>query len=131
MPVDKDDPRTWVKYKPSLCRSCKGTCCTMPVEIKIEDLVRLGVIHEDDIHESRRKLVNRLKKSGIIQSYREATGLFMITQKANGDCYFMDERTRLCTVYEKRPNTCRNFPVTQGNRLGHCPYQAAVLAISQ
>lgn len=58
---------------------------------------------------------------GVISSYREGTDLFMLTQKANGDCYFLDLKTRFCTVYDKRPSTCRNFPAIQGTRQGFCP----------
>jgi Fe-S-cluster containining protein len=93
----------------------------MPAEIKIEDLLRLGEITEDDLNLSRKKLASRLKKEGIIQSYRDSTGLFLLTQKANGDCLYLDSKTRRCTVYEKRPQMCRNFPTKAGNRLGHCP----------
>lgn len=121
MPVDKDKPNTWIKYKESNCLKCLGTCCTMPVEVKIEDLLQLGVITEDDFSINRRKLANRLKKDGIIQSYRESTGLFTLTQKPNSDCYFLDSETRLCTAYDRRPNVCRSFPTKMGNRLGYCP----------
>jgi uncharacterized protein len=93
----------------------------MPVEIKIEDLLKLGKITEDDLHISRRKLVNRLKKAGLIQSYRESTQLFMLAQRPNGDCIFLGEKTRLCVVYSNRPNVCRQFPSTVGNRPGYCP----------
>lgn len=119
--VDKDKPQTWIKYKESLCRKCMGTCCTMPVEIKAEDLLRLQIISEDDLNLSRRKLVTRLRKEGIVQSYRESTQLFMLTQKPNGDCLFLNEKSRLCEVYDLRPNVCRQFPVSMGNRLGFCP----------
>ncbi len=120
MNIDKDKPSTWIKYKESLCRDCMGTCCTMPVEIKIEDLVRLQAISEDDLHISRRKLVNRLKKEGVIQSYRESTQLFMISQRSNGDCHFLDPKSRLCREYPNRPNVCRAFP-SIGLRPGYCP----------
>jgi Fe-S-cluster containining protein len=99
MPVDKDQPKTWVKFKESLCKECLGICCTMPVEVKIEDLLQLGKISEDDLYENRRKLAKRLKKEGLVQSYRESTKLFMLTQRANGDCLFLDEKSRLCVVY--------------------------------
>jgi uncharacterized protein len=121
MLVDKDRPETWVKYKDSLCDGCIGTCCTMPVEVKIEDLLKLGAISEDDFFITRRKLAQRLKKEGLILSYRESTELFMIKSKANGDCYYLDSKSRLCTVYDKRPEMCRNFPTRAGNRLGFCP----------
>ncbi len=124
MNANKDRPYTWVKYKESLCRKCIGNCCTMPVEVKIEDLVRLGVISEDDVNGSRRKLVNRLKREGVIQSYREVTGLFMLVQRVNDDCLYLDESSRLCTVYEKRPDVCRAFPERAGIRPGFCPAKA-------
>lgn len=92
----------------------------MPVEIKIEDLIRLGHASEDDI-ENKKKLANRLRKEGLIQSYRESTGLFMFTQRPNGDCYYLHPVTRLCQVYEKRPDTCRKFPSSIGLRPGYCP----------
>lgn len=121
MPVDKDKPHTWVRYKKSLCRDCYGTCCTMPVEVFFDDLVRLGVATDDDQFITRGKLVNRLKKEGLIQSYRESTGKFMLSQKPNGDCWFLDSQSRLCTVYARRPKVCREFPTTMGNRPGFCP----------
>jgi Fe-S-cluster containining protein len=121
MLVVKDDPRTWVKFKGSLCRDCLGTCCTMPVEVKIDDLLRLEKISVDDMNLTRKKLVARLKKDGLIKSYREATQKFMLTSRPNGDCLFLNEKSRLCTVYEKRPDVCRDFPTRAGNRLGFCP----------
>lgn len=93
----------------------------MPVEVKFADLVRLGVVSADDEFTSRKKLVNRLKREGIIQSYREVSGNFMLTQKSNDDCLYLDSRTRLCLVYDKRPDVCRNFPVSAGIRPGFCP----------
>lgn len=92
----------------------------MPVEIKSSDLVRLGVATEDEIAGSVKKLAKRLKKEGIIESYRAGTEFFMLSQKANRDCRYLNSVTRLCTVYEKRPDTCRQFP-SIGPRPGFCP----------
>ena len=94
----------------------------MPVEIKSSDLVRLGLTDVDELENSIKKVAKRLKKEGVISSYREGTDLFMLTQKSNDDCYFLDSKTRLCTVYEKRPDTCRDFPTRVGPRVGSCPY---------
>lgn len=116
----KDQPWKWTKYRDGLCTGCTGACCTMPVEIKASDLVRLGLTDEDEVSINPKKLAKRLIKEGIVSSYREGTGNFMITQKANDDCYFLDTQTRLCTVYEKRPDTCREFP-NIGPRPGFCP----------
>ncbi|MBX9765905.1 MAG: YkgJ family cysteine cluster protein, partial [Bdellovibrionales bacterium] len=38
-----------------------------------------------------------------------------------GDCYFLEAKTRRCTVYEKRPQVCRFFPERMGPKLGFCP----------
>ena len=39
--VDVDRTETWTRYRPGLCDSCAANCCTMPVEVKLADLVRL------------------------------------------------------------------------------------------
>lgn len=123
MKVDKDRPSTWKKYDSSNCTRCKAHCCAMPVEIKADDLVRLGIATEDEVINSIKKLSKRLKKEGYISSYREGTDFFMLTQRPNGDCYFLDAKTRLCTVYDKRPDTCRMFPSQMGTRVGYCPVE--------
>ncbi len=92
----------------------------MPVEIKGEDLVRLGLTDIDELEQSPKRLAKRLIKQGVLSSYREASGNFMLSQRANDDCYFLDLKTRLCTVYEKRPGVCRQFPEI-GPRPGFCP----------
>lgn len=114
-----DRPSAWKKYQAGLCEGCKAGCCTMPVEVKLSDLVRLGVASEDDALGSLKKLTKRLIKERVIVSYRQSTELFMLAQKANDDCMFLGA-DRLCTVYEKRPDTCRQFP-SIGPRPGYCP----------
>lgn len=120
--TNKDNPKTWRPYVPSMCQTCIATCCTMPAEVELSDLIRLGFVTEEEFLDSPRKSVQSLIKQKIIKSYREKTGLFMLDQKANGDCTFLDSKTRLCTVYENRPNMCREFPTHKGRRLHHCPY---------
>lgn len=95
----------------------------MPVEVKLGDLIRLDLVTEDEALGSIKKVVKRLMREGVIVSYRQGTEFFMLSQKANRDCLFLDSQTRLCTVYEKRPDTCRNFPAI-GPRANFCPHQA-------
>jgi Fe-S-cluster containining protein len=92
----------------------------LPLETSAYDLIRLGVISEDEAASSLRKAAKKLSKEGIIQSYHANSGLFIIEQRANGDCIFLDEKTRRCTVYERRPEVCRTFPKI-GPRPGFCP----------
>ena len=92
----------------------------MPVEVKAADLVRLGLAFEDELLDSPKKVFTRLSRHGIVRSYRASTELFMLVQKSNDDCVFLDSQTRLCTVYDKRPDVCRSFP-NIGLRPGYCP----------
>lgn len=123
MIVDKDRPSSWIRYRESLCRTCRAECCAMLLEVTIDDLVRLEVCSQDEADGSHKKLFKRLRREKIAMSYREGTGLFMLQSKANGDCQFLDSVTRLCTVYEKRPGVCRKFP-SIGPRPGFCPSRA-------
>jgi Fe-S-cluster containining protein len=121
MKIDKDKPWTWIQYKDGMCNTCIAACCMMPVEVHASDLVRLGVATIDEEQISHKKMAKRLIKQGVIKSYRDASDLFMISSRANGDCYFLDAKTRRCTVYEKRPETCRKFPIEIGPKPGSCP----------
>ncbi|OYZ17904.1 MAG: hypothetical protein B7Y39_14445 [Bdellovibrio sp. 28-41-41] len=94
----------------------------MPVEVTLEDLIRLNLISEDDVQNMGiRKITKKLIKEKWVSTYREGTKLFMLTQKANRDCVFLDSRTRRCTNYQLRPDVCRQFP-SIGPRPGFCPY---------
>ena len=92
----------------------------MLLEVTAEDLVRIGLCDEDEVRTSPKKLFKRLRKERVLMSYREGTGLFMMQQKANGDCQFLHPTTRLCTIYGKRPGVCRQFP-SIGPRPQFCP----------
>ncbi|MBN8535927.1 MAG: YkgJ family cysteine cluster protein [Deltaproteobacteria bacterium] len=124
MKIDIDRPSTWKKFKTSTqCESCFAGCCTMPVEVKIEDLIRLDLTDKDEVENlGIKRVTKKLIKEKKIIYFREATGLFMLMQKANKDCIFLDLKSRKCTVYSKRPDVCRNFP-DEGPRPGFCPQE--------
>lgn len=92
----------------------------MPVEASAADLVRLGLLDEMEAGQITRATVRRLQKLGILDRYLAKTGIFLIAQRANSDCVYLDEKTRLCTVYDRRPEVCRQFPRI-GPRPGFCP----------
>ena len=35
--------------------------------------------------------------------------VFVLKKKENGSCVYQDDKTKLCTIYENRPNACRRF----------------------
>ena len=41
--AELDRLETWQKYASHMCGSCMSTCCTLPVEVKLKDLIRIGL----------------------------------------------------------------------------------------
>jgi uncharacterized protein len=123
--VDVDRPESWTRYKNGLCTGCAANCCTMPVEVKLPDLVRLELVDAFEAeHDEPKQIAKRLAKAGLIEHFNFKNSIFTLSRRASGDCQYLDAVTRLCTVYDKRPNTCRLHPQV-GPRPGYCPYGAA------
>ncbi|MEA3464540.1 MAG: YkgJ family cysteine cluster protein [Thermodesulfobacteriota bacterium] len=120
--ADIDEIATWAKYSAKLCNSCHATCCTLPVEVHLNDLVRMGIISEFDTKEPIKKIAKQLKKQGVIEHFNFKHSIFTLTRMANDDCLYLDSKSRRCTIYPLRPDTCRNHPHI-GPRPGFCPYQ--------
>jgi hypothetical protein len=120
--VDVDRTETWTRYRPGLCEGCWAGCCTMPVEVRLPDLVRLELVDAFEAeHEEPRRIARRLEKAGAVGRYNAKDGIFTLARRAGGDCLYLHPQTRRCTVYEKRPETCRKHPQV-GPRAGYCPY---------
>lgn len=94
----------------------------MPVEVKLTDLVRMGVITEFEAGESVKLLARKLKKAGVVERYSTKNQVFTLVRFANNDCLYLEDTSRRCRIYETRPDTCRNHPLV-GPRPGFCPYQ--------
>jgi len=94
----------------------------MPVEVKIPDLVRMGVISEFEVDEPVKKLAKKLKKDGVIEHLHFKKQIFRLVRFANNDCLYLDPTSRKCKIYMQRPDTCRNHPRI-GPRPGFCPYE--------
>jgi Fe-S-cluster containining protein len=123
-PVDVDRLSTWIPYRPSFCKSCWAGCCRLPVEAGVDDMVRLGLVHEDEARGSLKKIARKLISDGRVHNFRASTGLFTLAQTPAGDCVYLDPKTRHCTTYETRPEVCRRFPTTLGPKPGFCPAKA-------
>ena len=120
--ADIDRTETWQRYDKRLCHSCRATCCTLPVEVRLDDLVRLGLADEFERGEPLKNVFRRLSKTGVVERLNLKSELFTLKRMANGDCQYLDRASRRCTVYEQRPDTCRNHPQI-GPRPGYCVYQ--------
>lgn len=122
VPHNTDNLKNWIKYKPSLCKQCMATCCSLPVEIDGSDLVRMELIDAFELEEPAKKIAKRLFKEGVIEHFHAKTGVYTLTRLANGDCLYLDQHNRRCTIYNKRPETCRNHPQV-GPRPGYCAFR--------
>ena len=122
--VDVDRLDTWTRWRSGLCDSCAANCCTMPLEVRLPDLVRLGLVDAFEAeHEEPKRIAKRLQKARLIDHFNHKHSLFTMARRASGDCCFLDALTRRCTVYERRPETCRLHP-QKGPRPGYCAYGA-------
>lgn len=127
--VDVDRLETWSRYRNGLCGNCVANCCTMPVEVKLPDLLRLQLLDPFEAeHEAPKQIARRLSKAGVIEHFNFRNAIFTLARRASGDCRFLDAVTRRCTVYEKRPDTCRKHPQV-GPRPGYCPYRPRAGAV--
>lgn len=120
--ADLDRLETWARYSSDMCHSCMSSCCTLPVEVRLDDLIRLGLVDEFERDEPPKQVARRLQKDGSIERFNQKSGIFTLTRLANNDCLFLDRKSRLCSVYDRRPDTCRNHPRV-GPRPGHCAYR--------
>ncbi len=120
--VDVERIETWSRFRAGMCDTCMANCCTMPVEVKLPDLVRLGLVDPFEAeHEDPGQIAKRLIKAKVLERFHAKSGIFTLMRRADGDCQYLDAKTRRCTVYDQRPNTCRLHPQV-GPRPNHCPY---------
>ena len=92
----------------------------MPLEVSLSDFIRLGFVQQEEAIEDLSKIATRLRKQKLIQKFYPRKMVFVLAQKKNKDCIFLDDQRR-CTVYLKRPEICRQFPKI-GPKPGFCPY---------
>jgi Fe-S-cluster containining protein len=87
------------------CTQC-GNCCTGSPGFVWVDEEELAAIARH---------VNRSIGEIRLMHTRLARGRVTLREHANGDCVFLDPRTRLCSIYEARPKQCRSWPFWKSN----------------
>ncbi len=120
MGQDVQNLDSWRPFHKKLCEGCWSACCTLPVEMSAQDLIRLELATEDEVSFSLEAVADRLLEKKIIQGFSAKKQIFVLSQVAGRDCIYLDKNRR-CKVYEKRPRVCRDFPVKVGPKTGHCP----------
>ncbi len=120
--ADLENTATWAKYSKKLCNRCRASCCSLPVEVKAADLIRMGLMDEFELEEELKQVARRLMKERLIDHFHAGSRTFTLARMASGDCIFLDTNSRRCTIYQQRPDTCRNHPQV-GPRSGYCPFR--------
>ncbi len=87
------------------CTQCGGCCSGAPgfVWVNGEEVLALASVMKMDEEEFRDKFVRRVGSRSSLIEYPD------------GDCIFLDPKTRGCLVYEARPIQCRTWPFWSSN----------------
>jgi len=87
------------------CGKCPGYCCSYPlIEVNRADIARLARHFSLDYATAEERFTK-------YDAGEKARGLRHQKDKFFGQvCRFFDIKERRCTVYEARPDTCRDYP---------------------
>jgi Fe-S-cluster containining protein len=97
------------------CEGCDGRCCSVfffprtPREIA-EKIEQDGAFNGNDGRMVQDMLVPLTTEEANARAERFGVPAKMISKDHMFTCRHWDEDTRLCTVYEHRPDLCRDFP---------------------
>lgn len=96
-----------VKYD---CLKCPGYCCSYPnIHLKDSDIERLSQhlgMSEKDFRKKHTK--KGFKEEGAAK--RPTVLIHQEDEHFGSICWFFDTEKRQCTVYEGRPEICREYP---------------------
>ncbi len=93
------------------CSKCPGYCCSYDyIIVTKRDVARLGKRFDLTPEKAEKKFTKMVKGYGRVLKHRKDT-VYKST------CRFFHPTKRQCTVYEHRPNVCREYP--DGRRCGY------------
>jgi Fe-S-cluster containining protein len=87
------------------CNRCPSYCCSYPrIPIQPEDVVRLALHFGITPEAAGRKFTKKSEVAGerILRQQPDDT--------YGSVCRFLDLDTRRCSIYEARPEVCRDYP---------------------
>lgn len=91
----------------NICDDC-GLCCqSTEMIISIED-IEIILEHSH----------NTLKKEDFSLVNKE--GFFQLKNNPNGNCVFFNSTSKMCNIYDVRPQGCRFYPLIYSIDAGNC-----------
>lgn len=93
------------------CEKCPAFCCSVYERVAVtpSDLTRLAQHFDVSEEEAKKRFTKMWNDERILRRKKDA-----VLETA---CRFLDSKTRGCTIYEARPDACREFPNQK-----RCPY---------
>jgi len=90
------------------CNKCPAYCCTYPrVIVSKKDIRRLAKYFGLSAKQARKKFTKKGEESGerILRHRQDDT--------YGTACRFLDDESRVCSVYSARPEICHDYPGTR------------------
>jgi Fe-S-cluster containining protein len=87
------------------CEKCPAYCCSVyeRVAVSDSDLVRLALHFRLSVEEAEKQLTKKWEDERILKRQKDPV--------LGSACRYLDLNTRGCTIYDARPDTCRDYPV--------------------
>ena len=86
------------------CLKCPGYCCSYPViALNKRDVERLAKHHELSFEQAKKKFTRNDHGTKYLMRRKDDPHYGRI-------CRFFDTKERRCTIYEVRPQACRDYP---------------------
>lgn len=86
------------------CLKCPGYCCSYPViALNKRDVERLAKHHELSFEQAKKKFTRNDHGKKYLMRRKDDPHYGRI-------CRFFDTKERRCTIYEVRPQACRDYP---------------------
>ena len=86
------------------CEKCPAFCCSVYERVSVgdEDLERLAQHFKVSFAEAEKLCTKKWEDERILKRQRDTL--------LGEACHFLDLQTRACTIYDARPETCRDYP---------------------
>jgi len=89
------------------CSGC-GDCCTGGAGYVW--------VNKEEIHAIAAQMGMLDDMETFMSTYTRKVGIrYSLKEYSNGDCYFFDNQTRRCNVYNARPRQCKTWPFWDSN----------------
>lgn len=96
--------RRWAPIKRlAICRRCKGQCCYVS---------NMTVVLDREQHE-RRLYQYKYEKTTLL---RHGPGTAVLKKRKDGSCVYYDRERRKCSIYGRRPHSCKSFFCGRGRK---------------